>query len=199
MALAVFIVLSSQGAATAADDSEPLAGRPLVAALRSGGLIVYFRHAATDLSQNDAQMTGYEDCARQRNLTEHGRDQARAIGVAVTRLTLPIGEVMASPYCRTMETARLIFGRATASPAVQGFLGDKVPTERYAPLRQLLSTAPAPGTDLAIVGHGIPFQAVAGEVSLAEGEAAVIRPLGVAGFRIVARIPAPGWSALAGP
>ena len=32
---------------------------------------------------------------------------------------------------------------------------------------------------------------------LAEGEAAVIRPLGAQGFRIVARIPKDGWDALA--
>jgi len=107
-----------------------------------------------------------------------------------------LGEVLASPFCRTMETARLIFGRATAAAAVRGGPASGGATERYAALRELLSSPPPAGTDLVIVSHGNPFHAVAGEVHLAEGEAAVIRPLGAAGFRIVARIPKDGWEAL---
>ena len=65
-------------------------------------------------------MTGFEDCAHQRNLTDGGRADARAIGAAIRSLGIPIGEVLASPFCRTRETAELIFGRATVSPAVRG-------------------------------------------------------------------------------
>jgi phosphohistidine phosphatase SixA len=196
-ALASWVVLALCCHALAATTGDAtLAGRPLLAALRAGGLILYFRHASTDFGQNDEQMTGYEDCTRQRNLTARGRDEARAIGAAIARLRLPIGEVLASPFCRTMETARLIFGRATAAPAVRGGPASGGATERYAALRELLSSPPPAGTDLVIVSHGNPFHAVAGEVHLAEGEAAVIRPLGAAGFRIVARIPKDGWEAL---
>lgn len=198
LVLAALLAPASQGAA-AAGDAESLAGRPLLAALKSGGMVIYFRHTSTDFGQNDEQMTGYEDCARQRNLTDRGRDEARAIGAAIKRLSLPVGEVLASPFCRTLETARLIFGRATASPAVRGGPASGVPAERYADLRKLLSTPPPAGTDVAIVSHGNPFRAVTGEPYLAEGEAAVIRPLGVAGFRIVARIPKDGWDSLAAP
>jgi hypothetical protein len=64
--------------ATDAPD-ESLSGSALLSALRAGGLILYFRHTSTDFGQNDDQMSGYEDCARQRNLTSRGRDEARAI------------------------------------------------------------------------------------------------------------------------
>src|SRR5208283_1740805 len=195
-AAVVLVALSSLGAAV---DTETLSGRPLLAALKAGGMILYFRHASTDFGQNDEQMTGYEDCARQRNLTERGRDEARAIGAAIAPLALPIGAVLASPFCRTMETARLIFGRATPTPAVRGGPASSGAAARYAALRELLSSVPPAGTDLAIVSHGNPFHAVAGEPLLAEGEAAVIRPLGAAGFRVVARIPKDGWEALAVP
>ncbi|HEV2976473.1 MAG TPA: histidine phosphatase family protein [Casimicrobiaceae bacterium] len=197
-ALASWIVLAlcCHALAATTGDADRLAGRPLLAALKAGGLILYFRHASTDFGQNDEQMTGYEDCTRQRNLTARGRDEARAIGAAIARLGLPIGEVLASPFCRTMETARLIFGRATAAAAVRGGPPSGGATERYAALRELLSSPPPAGTDLVIVSHGNPFHAVAGEVYLAEGEAAVIQPLGAAGFRIVARIPKDGWEAL---
>jgi len=197
---AAFLALCCAGPAVAATpDAEMLAGRPLLAALKTGGLVLYFRHASTDFGQNDEQMTGYEDCARQRNLTDQGRDEARRIGADIKRLGLPIGEVLASPFCRTMETARLIFGRVTAAPAVRGGPAAGVAPDRYAELRQLLSSSPPAGTDVAIVSHGNPFRAVTGEPYLAEGEAAVIRPLGNNGFRIIARIAKDGWDSLAAP
>ena len=199
LAAAGLIALSSHGAAFAATGADALAGRPLLAALKAGGLILYFRHTSTDFGQNDEQMTGFEDCARQRNLTDKGRDEARAIGATITRLALPVGDVLASPFCRTMETATLIFGRAAATPAVRGGPASGVAPDRYTELKKLLSAPPRAGTDLVIVSHGNPFRAATDEPYLAEGEAAVIRPLGAAGFRIVARIPKDGWDSLGAP
>ncbi len=49
--------------------ATPLRGPELLAALRAGGYILYFRHADTDHSQNDERMTSVEDCTTQRNLT----------------------------------------------------------------------------------------------------------------------------------
>ncbi len=180
----------------AAAQSASLSGPALLNALREGGLIIYFRHASTDFGQNDDQMTGYEDCAKQRNLTDRGRAEARDIGAALKRLELPVGDVVASPFCRTMETARLIFGTATASAAVRGGPARPESAERYAALRALLSTPPRAGTDLAIVSHGNPFNAVTGAPYLAEGEAAVIRPLGAQGFAVIARVPKDAWDNL---
>ena len=179
--------------------SESLTRAALLQALKRGGLILYFRHTSTDFGQNDDAMSGYEDCARQRNLTDSGRDEARRIGEAIKRLDIPIGDVLASPFCRTRETAQLIFGRETTAAAVRGGPARPDNGDRYAELRKLLSTPPRAGTNLAIASHGNPFHAVTDTQYLAEGEAAVIRPLGAQGFRIVARIPKDGWDALAAP
>ena len=176
-----------------------LAGPALVTALRGGGFILYFRHAATDFGQNDERMTGYEDCATQRNLTDKGRAEARAIGADLRALGIPVGDVLASPFCRTMETAQLIFGRAAASPAVRGGPAQPESPERYAALRELLATRVPQGTNVAIVSHGNPFRAVVGGPYLAEGEAAVIEPRGAAGLRVVARVRLDEWRALAEP
>ena len=196
---AALFALACGGSCVAAADTEALAGRALLAALKTGGLVLYFRHASTDFGQNDEQMTGYEDCARQRNLTDAGRDESRAIGAAIARLGVPVGDVLASPFCRTMETARLLFGRATATAAVRGGPATGVAPDRYAQLRNLMASPPAAGTNRVIVSHGNPFRAVTGEPYLAEGEAAVIRPRGGGGFRIVARIPKDGWDSLGAP
>jgi len=170
-----------------------LQGRALLSALRSGGYILYFRHTSTDFGQSDERMSGYEDCALQRNLTDTGRSEARALGAALRDLDIPVGDVLASPYCRTMETARLMFGRATATPAVRGGPAQPESPARYAALLELLWKPVAPGRNLAIAGHGNPFQAVAGGPYLAEGEAAVIEPRGPEGFRVVARVRKDAW------
>jgi hypothetical protein len=52
------------------------------------------------------------------------------------------------------------------------------------------------GVNTVIVSHGNPFRAVAGPPYLAEGEAAVIEPLGARGFRIVARVTRESWALL---
>jgi phosphohistidine phosphatase SixA len=184
--------------ADAAAATPALAGPALLNALRSGGYILYFRHTSTDFGQNDERMTGYEDCARQRNLTDAGRAEARAIGVAIRSLAIPIGEVLASPFCRTKETAELIFGRATVTPVVRGG-PPNADAGRYAELERLLATRPSGADNLAIASHGNPFVAIVGGPYLTEGEAAVIEPRGSGGFRVVARIRKDGWVALAGP
>ena len=200
MSAALALCVAAALPATAAETpSESLTGAALLQTLRGGGLILYFRHTSTDFGQNDDAMSGYEDCARQRNLTDNGRDEARRIGAAIKRLDIPIGDVLASPFCRTRETAQLIFGRATVAPAVRGGPSRPETNDRYAELRKLLSTPPRAGTNLAIASHGNPFRAVTDTQYLAEGEAAVIRPLGAQGFRIVARIPKDGWDALTAP
>jgi len=175
---------------------QPLAGSALHDALLAGGYVIYFRHAATDFGQNDDRMSGYEDCAQQRNLTERGRSDARAIGAAIRRLRIPVTTVLASPFCRTRETAELIFGHSTVDARVRGGPARPDNPERYSELRTLMSTPVPAGSNVAIVSHGNPFTAVAGPPYLAEGEAAVIRPTGHGEFQIVARIPPDGWRML---
>jgi phosphohistidine phosphatase SixA len=179
--------------------SEPvrkLGGAALVSALRAGGLVLYFRHASTDFGQNDDGMTSFEDCATQRNLTDKGRNEARAIGAAVSQLRIPVGKVLASPFCRTVDTATLAFGRAEKTLALRGWPASDTDSTRYAPLRGLLAAKPADATNTILVGHGNPFRAVAGPPHLMEGEAAVIKPLSAERFEIVARIRVEDWTDL---
>ena len=176
--------------------SRELAPAQLLAELRKGGYILYFRHAATDFSQNDEKMKSFEDCANQRNLIDRGRSDARIVAAAIRRLGIPVERVLASPFCRTLETAQLLFGRAEKMQEVRGGPSAPADAERYAALRRILATPIPAGANLAVISHGNPFYSVAGPPYLAEGEAAVIRPLG-ADFQIIARIPADRWDALA--
>jgi virginiamycin B lyase len=136
------------------------------------------------------------DCARQRNLDARGREQARTIGRALRALRVPIGRVLSSRFCRTLQTARLAFGRATPTTDLTalpqaGTEGER--TRRIGALRRLLARAPRAGENDVLVAHLFNIQAVA-NVSIDEGEAAIFRPLGRRGFRLVGRVTADGWS-----
>jgi len=168
----------------------------VITGLREGGFVLYLRHTSTDFSQNDAAMKSYEDCANQRNLTDKGRAEARELGAQVKRLGIPIGEVLASPFCRTMETARLAFGKARAMNEVRGGPARPDDPARYDELKKLLSSPVAKGENRVISSHGNPFHAVAGPPYLAEGEIAVVRPEGAMRFTIVARIRLQDWPEL---
>jgi hypothetical protein len=172
-----------------------LSGSQLLAELRKGGYVIYFRHTATDFSRDDSRSKSDDDCDNQRPLTDKGRDEARRIGAAFRELKIPVGQILASPRCRTMETAMLAFGRATKSPDARAGPAAPESADRYAPLRKLLSTPLRTGSNIVIASHGNPLYAVAGAPYLAEGEAAVMRSLG-RDFEIVARVKHDAWRKL---
>jgi len=175
--------------------ATPIYGQQLLSELRKGGYVIYFRHTSTDFSRDDTRSKSDDDCDNQRPLTDKGREEARQIGAAFRELKIPIESVLASPRCRTMETAMLAFGRAEKANEVRGGPATPDNPDRYAGLHRLLSTAVKPGANLVISSHGNPFYATAGAPYLAEGEAAVIRPLGK-DFEIVARVKHDAWRAL---
>jgi hypothetical protein len=176
--------------------ARPLPGSELLSELRKGGYVIYFRHTSTDFSRDDSRSKSDDDCDNQRPLTDKGREEARQIGAAFRALKIPVEKVLASPRCRTMETAMLAFGRAEKANEVRGGPAAPDNPDRYSGLRRLLSMPVKPGANLVISSHGNPFYATAGAPYLAEGEAAVMRPLGK-DFEIIARVRHDAWRALA--
>lgn len=172
--------------------------------LRVGGYTIHFRHAATDGSQNDEPTaTGSTACAergecgactQQRNLSQAGREQARQIGAAIRSLDIPVATVLASPLCRAMESANLMFGRAQSAPDVRG---GGIGRPSYPGLLRLISTTVPAGANQVVVGHGEQFAALAGAAyHLDMGEAAVIKGAGDGKYEIIARIRSEDWDKL---
>ena len=124
------------------DPVRPLTGAALVEALRDGGHVLYLRHTQTpEDAVDEADPVG--DCRRQRLLTAAGRADAVALGEAVRYLGVPVGEVLASPYCRTLDTARLAFGAARTDDALLSPAPDGDQRERTTDgLRRLLQAVP---------------------------------------------------------
>ena len=170
------------GCVAAQDRADRAALPPLTAALLDGGNVVYFRHAATRWSGIDRIEWPRE---RQRLLSEEGVRQSEAIGAAFTAAGMPVGEVLASPFARCMDTARIAFGRAEPRPELLGLLSDDAGRAgRAASLARLLAAPPSPGTNRVIVSHRSNIAEAAG-VALAEGEGVVIRPDGQGSFEVL--------------
>src|SRR5215203_631229 len=76
------------------------------AALRAGNAVALIRHAD---APGIADPAGYtlEDCSTQRNLSERGRAQGTAIGALFHARQIE-AKIISSPWCRCLETARLM-------------------------------------------------------------------------------------------
>jgi phosphohistidine phosphatase SixA len=153
--------------------------------LRAGG-IVLFRHA-TAPGTGDPPGMRLGDCATQRNLGAAGREQARRIGEALRDQGIPIGAVLASQWCRTLETAELALpGRVVAEPAFNSFFADRGnAAAQTGAARAILLAWRGPGA-LLVSTHQVNITALTGLVP-ASGEGVVLRREGDA-LRVVGRI-----------
>lgn len=157
------------------------------AALAAGGHVALLRHANAP-GFGDPQGVKIDDCKTQRNLDDGGRAQARAIGEAFRGRKIRVDRVVSSPWCRTLETARLMaLGDVEVSWSLVPDRG-QTPPVRAQELRQLLSSWRGPGT-LVLVSHGFAIEALYGFIP-ASGETLVLKPNGAskAGADLVGRI-----------
>ncbi len=163
-------------------DDEPAADDVALArALKEGGVALVMRHAITENTTDREEKVG--DCTTQRNLSGEGREQARAIGRDVEALGVPVDKVLASPLCRTTETAALAFGDAEPSMALLS-AGEEATPEDDRRIRRLKEMASAPdGSATALVTHTGNIGGAFDE-SVQEGDIVVVRDgevLGVVG------------------
>ncbi len=161
----------------------------LLADLRNGGYIIYLRHAET-ATWSEPTVRDLADCSWQRNLNEHGREQAALIGAKLREQRITAKTLEASPFCRTRQTAELVFGRAptlnpdllyhvTQTPAQVAAADDK--------LKVRLGARPPGGGNLVLIGHAPTMRDAAG-VELPEGQGAIVKPNGDGTFKVVGRL-----------
>jgi phosphohistidine phosphatase SixA len=178
--------------------------RQLAESLRQGGHTVYFRHGPTDPNQRDTDPDNLANCATQRNLTDAGRDQARAIGAALRALRIPIGQVLSSEYCRAREYSLLLVDREPdlePSLVLPDPLTDEQRARNTEALTSILAREPQPGTTKVMVAHSPNIRLAAGVDLPEEGGAAIFRHEGGTP-RLVARVRPgewPAWAQTLGP
>jgi phosphohistidine phosphatase SixA len=202
LALSPLAARAQERFAPVRDDS--VEGATLVALLRAGGLVLFFRHADT-LGENCDTSFRIGDRAGQRNIAPRGREQSRRIGGRLAELGIPVAfPVLAGPVFRARDTAEEAFGAARVE-VTDSLLADDYSGARLswvlAEHRRLFSQAPPPGRNRVLVGHRTPAIMVAGEAvggrAFPEGAALVIEPLGssfrVLGIVMFAEIPGAGF------
>jgi hypothetical protein len=114
--LALSLVATGFGNAQAAE--------PFWAEVQSGKAIVLLRHAEAPGSGDPPGVT-LGDCSTQRNLSEEGRAQSRAIGDLFRANGIVSAAVHSSQWCRCLDTARLLgLGEVVPLDLLNSFFGD---------------------------------------------------------------------------
>lgn len=81
--------------------------------LQEGGLVIYMRHAIADVGSDKFDIADgwHRSCSADtaRQLSDIGRDQARAVGLAIRKLGIPVSSTLySSEFCRCEESLNLL-------------------------------------------------------------------------------------------
>jgi len=145
---------------------------------------VLLRHANAP-GQGDPAGVQVDDCKTQRNLDDIGREQARKLGAAFRTHRVRVERILSSPWCRCLETARLMgVGNVETSWSLLPDRG-QTPPKRAQELKQLISSWRGRGT-LVLVSHGFAIQALFDFIP-ASAEMLVLKPT-PSGGELVGRI-----------
>jgi len=179
------IIIALAASAAGAQD-----GSSLWAPLRAGGHVALVRHAATAGGAGDPPGFRLEDCATQRNLTDTGRADARALGERFRAHGVAVDKVLSSEWCRCRDTAMLMdVGPIEIAPTFNNAftLRDRVDALTDGG-RAVISAWRGPGT-LVVVTHGANIRPLTG-VDPGEGGMMVVAPdsANTGGLRVLGRI-----------
>jgi len=172
----------------------------MIKVLKSGNHVIVVRHGATHADQADTDPLNPENVAKQRQLNDKGRADARALGELLKKAGVPIGKVYSSQFNRAVETARLIGGKdPQATPDVSEggqVVSPNENTRRSQALRALIATAPEAGTNTLIVTHRPNLMDALGKdwFDVREGETSVFKPDGSGKYALVGRVAVGQWT-----
>ena len=168
-ALFIAFVLAS-GAANAADESAAWN------ALRADGYVALIRHASAPGPAGDPADYKLDDCATQRNLSEQGRTEARALGERFRTQRVKVGKIVSSEWCRCRQTAELMnIGPVEVAPTFNNaFVLNVMRDALTAGARATIGAWRGPGT-MVVVTHGQNIMAMLG-IHPREGDVIVVAP-----------------------
>jgi broad specificity phosphatase PhoE len=178
---ALTILIATSGACAASEAAWQ--------ALQEGGVVALIRHARAP-GVGDPAGFRLNECATQRNLSEAGRAQARALGAEFNARKIDVRRVLSSRWCRALDTARLAFGDlAQPAPALNSIFPDQDAREAQTrAFRDLVEGWHGREGVAVFVTHQVNITALTGAF-LAEGEVLVLKPR-PEGFTLFGRIAA---------
>lgn len=158
--------------------------------LRGGGQVVLIRHPLTEPGFGDPAGFRLEDCSTQRNLSEEGRAHAKRIGEAFRLHRIPVDRVLASPWCRCVETAGIAFGKAQIEPALSNLFGRSENRQKQIEELTALAGTRRAGGNVVMVTHGSTILALT-RIPVNMGEIMVLTPQGEGRFALAGRFSVP--------
>ncbi len=166
---------------------EAVADAEAWAALQQSGAFVLMRHGAAE-RRNDPLTLSPENCARERNLSDKGRQEAARMGEAFRRHGVAVNIVLASPYCRTIDTARLAFGGAIPWQPLTLNIGvpERTAEERFKAVRQRIRQGA--GSDNVVMVTHRPNMEVLTKESIAPAELLVVKADEDGDLEVIGRI-----------
>ena len=152
-----FILFAMLAVGTAWAHAQTTDAKAVAAEMKKGSYVVVMRHGATNRDQADTDPLNPDNVAKQRLLSDKGREQAKQVGEAFKKLGIPLGTVYTSKFNRAVETGKLIGGGAV-TPTFDVTEGGPVVTpiendRRSEALKKMIATAPPLGKNTLIVTH----------------------------------------------
>jgi len=185
---------------TSAGGQQTVSPGEIVKSLRDGGYVIVLRHGATHPDQADTDPLNLDNVAKQRQLNDKGRADAKAVGEVLRTAAIRIGKSYSSRFQRAVETARLIGGKdpQTTLDITEGgqVVSPNENTRRAQALRALVSAMPDAGTNTLIVSHKPNIIDAFGKdwFEIREGEASIFKPEGSGKATLVGKIQITQWA-----
>ena len=145
--------------------------KAVIGDLRNGGYILFLRHTSREKLAEPYSQAAFDNTSMTEPpidvgtfrkaicLDEQGLAEARMLGQALSRLKIPIGDVLVSPTCRAKETAHHVFPdkEFQVEPALvphymQGTSDYRAGIRER--LKRILSTTPDARTNTLLSSHG---------------------------------------------
>ena len=157
--------------------------------LKHGGYVILMRHGVVDsMTHSTHPNADFENCTSQNNLSPQGQQEAAAIGRVFKKKHIPIATVLAGPYCRTQDTARIAFGRVQVWPALdlQTDLSEEEASTRMEEVSARIAQFKG-AKNLVLVTHKPNIDALTMEL-VEPSTILILKPGGASGFTVVGRI-----------
>jgi len=171
----------------------------LAATMKQGGYVIVFRHGATNRDQADTDPLNHDNVAKQRLLSEGGKEVAKQVGATFKTLGIQIGKTYTSKFNRAVETGRIISG-TEVTPSFDITEGGLVVTpiendRRAEAFRKMAAMPPEAGKNTLIVSHKPNIIDAFGKdwFEVKEGEASIFKPDGYGKAALIARVQAVDW------
>jgi phosphohistidine phosphatase SixA len=140
------------------------------------GYVLLLRHTIAP-GVGDPENFKLNDCSTQRNLSQLGREDAKAVGDWLKRRDIKISRVESSRWCRAKETAQLLgIGRVRLNANLDSLFESQDPANAIQTVRvkkQIVDWRNKSGL-LVLVGHFVNIGAVAG-VGVGSGEGVLVK------------------------